>query len=64
MKGVTFLTDVKRNRTLVQIDLTEIIQRPNKLEELVDILVAAIRKDEKKIPWKKAKQELKRSGKL
>jgi hypothetical protein len=64
MKGLIFLTDVERNKTIVQIDLTEIRQRPDKVKDLIDILVATIRKNEKKIPWEKAKQQLKKAGKL
>jgi hypothetical protein len=64
MKGVTILTDEKRNRKILQVDIKEIARNPEKFEDLLDVIVAEARRNEKKIPWKTAKQQLKKAGKL
>ena len=64
MKGVTFLKNEKNNRQILQIDVKEIAKNPLKFEDLMDIIIAEARKDEKKIPWDIAKKQLKKAGKL
>jgi hypothetical protein len=64
MKSVTFLTDKKRNREILQIDLKTLSKNPGELEDLVDVIVAESRKNEKDISLADAKKILKKSGKL
>ena len=64
MKGVTFLKDQKNNKQILQIDVKEISKNPNKFENLMDVVIAEARKDEKKISWDAAKKQLKKAGKL
>jgi hypothetical protein len=64
MKGVTFLKDEKNNKQILQIDVKEIAKNPNKFEDLMDVVIAEARKDEKKIAWDVAKKQLKKAGKL
>jgi hypothetical protein len=64
MKSVTFLTDKKRNREILQIDLKTLSKYPDELEDLVDVIVAESRKNEKNISLADAKKILKKNGKL
>jgi hypothetical protein len=64
MKSVTFLTDKKRNREILQIDLKTLSKNPEELEDLVDVIVAESRKNEKDISLADAKKILKKNGKL
>jgi len=64
MKGVTILTDEKNKRKILQVDIKEVAKNPEKFEDLMDVIIAEARKDEKKIPWETAKQQLKKAGKL
>jgi hypothetical protein len=64
MKGVTFLKNEKTNRQILQIDAKEIAKNPSKFEDLMDVVIAEARKDEKKVSWEVAKKQLKKAGKL
>jgi len=64
MKGVIILTDEKNKRKILQVDIKEVAKNPEKFEDLMDVIIAEARKDEKKIPWETAKQQLKKTGKL
>jgi len=64
MKGITFLKDEKSNKKILQIDVKEVAKNPEKFEDLLDIIIAEARKDEKTIPWETAKKQLKKGGKL
>lgn len=64
MKGVTFLKDEKTNKQILQIDVKEVAKNPSKFEDLMDVIIAEARKDEKKISWETAKKQLKKAGKL
>jgi hypothetical protein len=64
MKGVTILTDEKKKRKILQVDIKEVAKNPDEFEDLIDVLVAESRKDEKKISWETAKKQLKKGGKL
>jgi hypothetical protein len=63
MKGVTILKDEKNNKIL-QVDIKEVAKNPGKFEDLMDIIIAEARKDEKKVSWETAKKQLKKAGKL
>ena len=63
MKGVTILKDEKNNKIL-QVDIREVAKNPGKFEDLMDIIIAEARKDEKKVSWETAKKQLKKAGKL
>jgi hypothetical protein len=63
MKGVTILKDEKNNKIL-QVDVKQIAKDPEKFEDLMDVMIAEARKNEKKIPWEAAKKQLRKAGKL
>lgn len=64
MKGVTILKNEKNNRKIVQFDVKEIAKSPAKFEELLDVLVAEERSNEKDVSWKDVKMQLKKTGKI
>jgi hypothetical protein len=64
MKGEIFLKDEKNNRQILQIDVGEVAKNPSKFEDLMDVVIAEARKNEKKISWETAKKQLKKAGKL
>ena len=64
MKGVTIFKDEKNNKRVLQVDLNEVIKHPNEFEDMIDILVAEERKDEKEIGWEDVKKQLRKKGKL
>jgi hypothetical protein len=64
MKGINIFKDEKNNRKILQVDIKEVAKHPNQLEDLMDVLVAEARKDEKEISWETAKKQLRKKGKL
>ncbi|MGQ0738022.1 MAG: hypothetical protein ACT4OJ_03085 [Bacteroidota bacterium] len=64
MKGVTILTDEKKKRKILQVDIKEVAKNPVQFEDLIDVLIAESRRDEKKISWEDAKKQLRKAGKL
>ena len=64
MKSVTFLTDKKNNRDILQIDLKILSKHPEEVEDLVDVIVSESRKNEKDISLEEAKKILKKNGKI
>jgi hypothetical protein len=52
VKGVTIFKDEKNNKKILQADVNEIAKNPSKFEDLVDVIIAEARSDEKKIPGK------------
>ena len=64
MKGVTILTDEKKKRKILQIDIKEVTKNPDEFEDLIDILVAESRKSESKVSWEDVKKNLRKKGKL
>ena len=61
MEGIHYVTDDHNRRIAVQIDL----QKYGELwEDIEDMLVAELRKNEESIPWEEVKEELKQEGKL
>lgn len=64
MKGVTFITDETHNKRFVQIDLEELGRYQNKIEDLLDVLIAESRKDDEEVSWEELKTKLKSEGRL
>jgi hypothetical protein len=64
MKGVAILKDEKNNRKILQVDIKEVAKRPSQFEDLMDVLIAEARKDEKEVGWENVKKQLRRKGKL
>ena len=64
MKGITIFKDEKNNRKVLQVDIKEVAKHPTQFEDLMDVLVAEARKDEKEIGWSAAKKQLRKKGKL
>jgi hypothetical protein len=65
MKGVSFVTDETRKRRYAQIDLKGIAKYDDAaMEDLMDIIIAEARKDEKSISWEIVKAELIQEGRI
>ena len=64
MKGVSFVTDETHNRRYAQIDLKDISKFDNEeFQDMLDIIIAESRRNEKSIPWAKVKADLVKEGK-
>jgi hypothetical protein len=64
MTGITFIKDETHNKRFVQIDLDTLEKYEEKFEDLFDVIIAEVRKDEENISWEDVKKNLKRKGKL
>lgn len=64
MKGVSYITNDRNEKTAVQIELKALEKHRESIEDLLDGIVAESRKDEKKVPLSEAIAKLKKSGKL
>jgi len=64
MKGVSYLTNQKNQKTAIVIDLKTIEKHNEDIHEFIDVLVAESRKNDQKISWEDAKKILKKKGKL
>lgn len=64
MKGVSYITDDKKRRKAVVIDLKTLEKYDEKIEDLLDSIIAESRKDEPSSSWEDVKKRLKKKGKL
>lgn len=64
MKGVNYIFDSRKRIKAVQIDIKTIEQHEEKIEDLLDAIIAESRKDETKRPWAEVKKSLKQKGKI
>jgi hypothetical protein len=64
MKGITIIHDETNNKRFVQIDTRYLNEHPDEVEEMLDAIVAEMRKDEETVDWKTVKEELRKKGKL
>jgi len=64
MKGISYITDEKNKRKALVIDIKTIETHDEEVHELIDVLVAELRKDDELINWEDAKKHLKKIGKL
>lgn len=64
MKGITFIKDTTHNKQFVQIELTRLDELEENWNDLLDVIIAEMRKDDEKIDLEDFKQELRNEGKL
>lgn len=64
MKGVIIMTEEKSGKKIAQLDLSYLVKSKEDIEEVLDILIAEARKEEKNIPWDSIKKDLKKKGRL
>jgi hypothetical protein len=64
MTGVSYITNERNKRVAVQIDMKTLQQFEEHIEDLLDVIIAESRRDEKRIPIEKVKKMLKKKGKL
>ncbi|HWY09895.1 MAG TPA: hypothetical protein VN026_01150 [Bacteroidia bacterium] len=64
MKGVTYITNKKNQKTAVVIDLKTLKKYDEQLEDLFDMIIAESRAEEPSVSWNTVKKNLKKKGKL
>ena len=64
MKGVTLIKDETHNKRFIQIDVDTLQKFEERVEDLLDAIIAESRKDEESTSWQAVKKELKKKGKL
>ena len=64
MKGISFITDRQNKKKAVVIDYNLFKHHSEELEDMLDVIIAEARQDEKSIPFKKVIADLKKKGKL
>jgi hypothetical protein len=58
MKGVSYITDDQNRRKAIVIDIETIEKHPDRIEDLMDVIVAESRKNEPKRDWSAVKKDL------
>lgn len=61
MKGITILYDAQGNKRQVQLDVSAIVNDPERIEEILDVIICEARKNEPTISLEQLKV---RSAKL
>jgi hypothetical protein len=64
MKGVSYITNNKNQKTAVVIDLKTLKKYEEQLEDLLDMVIAESRAEEPSVSWDSVKKNLKKKGKL
>lgn len=64
MKGVNYIFDSRKRIKAVQIDIKTIEQHEEKIEDLLDAIIAEARREEPKRSWTDVKKSLKQKRKL
>ena len=60
MKGVSYITNKKNQKTAVVIDLKTLKKYDEQLEDLFDMIIAESRAEEPSVSWETVKKNLKR----
>jgi hypothetical protein len=64
MEGVTLIKDLTHNKQLVQIEIDNIEKLEEDWEDILDVIIASLRKDDEKITLAELEAELRKEGKL
>jgi hypothetical protein len=64
MDGVTLIKDITHNKQLVQIEIDNIEKLEEDWEDILDVIIATLRKDDEKITLAQLEAELLKEGKL
>ena len=64
MDGVTLIKDITHNKQLVQIEIDNIEKLEEDWEDILDVIIATLRKDDEKITLAQLEAELVKEGKL
>ena len=64
MKGVSYITDENSKKKAVVIDLKTLEKYDDKVEDLLDAIIAESRVEEPASNWTTVKKRLKKKGKL
>jgi hypothetical protein len=58
MDAITILKDETHNKKIIQVDLQELSKDEELIEDLFDIIISEIRKNDEVVSWEEAKKEL------
>lgn len=64
MKDITLIKDETHNKRFVQIDVDTLQKFEERVEDLLDVIIAESRKDEESVSWEQVKKGLKKKSKL
>ena len=64
MKGVSYITDSQKRLKAVQIEISTIEKYEERIEDLLEGIIASARKGESSSPLADVKKRLKKKGKL
>ena len=64
MKGVSYITDDRNQKTAVVIEFKTLTRHNEDLEDFLDGIIAESRKDEQKTPLSTVIKSLKKAGKI
>ncbi|MBS1488591.1 MAG: hypothetical protein JST43_13485 [Bacteroidetes bacterium] len=64
MKGISYITNEKRQKKAVVIDLKILKKYDEQIEDLFDAIIAESRRDEPSVTWEEVKKRLKKKAKL
>ena len=64
MKGVSYITDKNSRKKAVVIDLKTLEKYDDKVEDLLDAIIAESRVEEPTVSWETVKKKLNKKGKL
>ena len=64
MKGVSYITDRHNKRKAIIIDLKIFKKNEEQIEDLLDVIIAESRAEEKSIPFENVVKSLKNKGRL
>ena len=64
MKGISYITNEKRQKKAVVIDLKILKKYDEQIEDLFDAIIAESRRDEPSVTWEEVKKRLKKNAKL
>ena len=63
MKGITLIKDETHNKRFVQIDMDTLQKFEERIEDLLDVIIAESRRNEESASWEQVKKELRKKGK-
>ena len=64
MKGISYLTDKKKRKKAIVIELNAIEENADQVYDVIDVLVAESRRNDELVGWETAKKQLRKKGKL
>ncbi len=64
MKGISYITDGSNKKKAIVIDYSLFKNHEQEIEDILDVIIAEVRQEEKSLPFEKVVTQLKKKGKL